>query len=116
MNDVGSYAALVVYVFYADSPVIRRMIKIGTGAAASPLQPGEENIMLFVRIEGEPYVCLGRVALLGCDLQAHPVVFSWTLLDRDGLLSAPSDDEKDTKINAFRRIVEIAGDGSPLDT
>mmetsp|Transcript_10631 Transcript_10631/g.17892 ORF Transcript_10631/g.17892 Transcript_10631/m.17892 type:complete len:383 (+) Transcript_10631:63-1211(+) len=40
-----------------------------------------EVVVLFVRLEGGNYCCLGRVGWVACDLATHPVLFKWELLD-----------------------------------
>jgi len=36
-------------------------------------------VLLFVRLEKEPYVCLGEVAIAESDVTVHPVQFKWEL-------------------------------------
>ena len=65
---------------HEDSEVIKRLIKLGEST-----YKGDENIILFVRKEGESYVCLGRLAHINYQLNVSPVTFKWQLLDYDTL-------------------------------
>lgn len=40
-------------------------------------------MVLFVRIEGENYCCLGRLQWVAIDLLASPVKVKWELMDYD---------------------------------
>ena len=40
-----------------------------------------DSIVLFVRIEGENYSCMGRVAYISHNLSTQPIEFEWELLD-----------------------------------
>lgn len=40
-----------------------------------------DKIILFVRLEGENYTCLGHVAHISYNLENHPIEFEWELLD-----------------------------------
>ena len=42
-----------------------------------------DQIILFVRIEGENYSCLGRVGYISYNLNTSPIEFEWELLDFD---------------------------------
>lgn len=55
-----------------------------------------DKIILFVRIEGENYSCLGRVAHISHNLHTQPVEFEWELLDF----------EKIKGKSAFKRIMD----------
>ena len=65
---------------HEESEVIKRLIKLGESS-----YKGDENIILFVRKEGESYVCLGRLAHINYQLNLSPVTFKWRLLDYDAL-------------------------------
>jgi hypothetical protein len=45
----------------------------------------EDRVVLFARIEGEPYCCLGNVSHIKYNLSKHPVTFDWKLLDYENL-------------------------------
>ena len=47
-------------------------------------------IILFVRIEGENYSCLGRVAHISYNLQTQPIEFEWELLDFEKIKNHPT--------------------------
>lgn len=48
-----------------------------------------DKIVLFVRIEGENYACLGRVAHISHNLRTQPVEFEWELLDFEEIKNRP---------------------------
>lgn len=94
------------------------MLRIGAAAAAeaksskrndkqaekptpsiSPEDP--EMILLFVRIVGEPYCCLGPLSLLNCNVDRHPLVFHWQLREYDTLVSGPHKEH-------FQRILRVS--------
>jgi len=52
-----------------------------------------ETVVLFLRREGEPYVCCGRVAAAEVDASVRPITFLFKLLDFDAL--AKEDDFRD---------------------
>ena len=43
----------------------------------------KDSVLLFVRIEGEPYCCLGRLVYVGVDLTCSPIAMKWELKDFD---------------------------------
>jgi hypothetical protein len=45
----------------------------------------DDSVVLFVRIEGENYCCLGHVSHVSYDLKSQPVEFEWELLDFEKL-------------------------------
>ena len=49
-------------------------------------------ILLFVRVEGEPYACLGRLRAANCTLDRNPVMIEWELLDYDALIGGTNSD------------------------
>ena len=65
---------------HEESEVIKRLIKIGQNS-----YKGDDKIILFVRKEGENYVCLGRLVHVDYNLDVSPVTFRWQLLDYDSL-------------------------------
>lgn len=63
---------------HADSPVVQRLLSAtGDGGCV---------VLLMVRVDTEPYTCLGRVRAQSSDLARHPVAVRWELLDRDRLM------------------------------
>jgi hypothetical protein len=42
-----------------------------------------EQVLLFVRLEGENYCCLGRVRWVAVDLLGSPIKVKWELADFD---------------------------------
>lgn len=69
-----------------DSPVIARMLKHGARRAPGSHRLGSLPILLFCRLEGEPYACCGRLARFSEDLDARPMRFVWELMDYDDLV------------------------------
>jgi len=65
---------------HEESEVIKRLIKIGQTS-----YKGDDQIILFVRKEGENYVCLGRLVHVDYNLDVSPVTFRWQLLDYESL-------------------------------
>jgi hypothetical protein len=43
----------------------------------------KDEILLFVRIEGENYACIGRVKHIAVDLTTSPIRIKWELIDFD---------------------------------
>lgn len=92
---------------HADTPVIQRMLRIGSAAArqrgievkgwspsvatdetkteAETETDGAADMLLFCRLPNEPYVGCGRLALRAVDLSARPLRFLWQLCDFDAL-------------------------------
>lgn len=58
-----------------------------------------EAILLFVRIVGEPYCCLGQVTVLNCNFDRHPLVVHWRLTQYDSLMTGLSSEN-------FKRILK----------
>ena len=56
---------------HADTPVTQRLLQ-GGGQ--------KETVLLWVRLEKEPYTCLGPVKAVHSDVEAHPVSIKWELL------------------------------------
>jgi hypothetical protein len=77
---------------HEESEVIKRLIKLGQNS-----YKGDDQIILFVRKEGENYVCLGRLVHVDYNLDVSPVTFRWQLLDYDSLKS----------IDYFKSIVKM---------
>jgi hypothetical protein len=43
-------------------------------------ESSHDKVLLFVRKEGEPYMCLGSVIVSKCNLESDPIVIEWELL------------------------------------
>ena len=68
------------------------------GVPSSDTTVGDQNeVLLFVREEGCPYACLGRVVVSELNLHAKPIRITWKLLDFDEL----------NRSDHFRRIVRM---------
>lgn len=65
-----------------DSPITLRMLKAGD---MSNRIKSEDAILLFVRMEGENYCCLGKVGIVGYNLSAHPVQMQLELLNYESI-------------------------------
>jgi hypothetical protein len=71
---------------HADSPVVQRLL-----SASSVKDEGARGsdhgctVLLLVRVDTEPYTCLGRVRAQSADLARHPVAVRWELIDRHRL-------------------------------
>ncbi|EGD78354.1 hypothetical protein PTSG_12881 [Salpingoeca rosetta] len=50
----------------------------------------DECVLLFCRLPGQDYVCLGRLRCEKTDLDARPMRFLWRLIDHGHLLRSPS--------------------------
>ena len=59
-----------------------------------------ERVVLFVRVEGEPYACLGELALVSCDMRVHPIRFVWALAQYDALVTGCNKDNFDRLLHA----------------
>lgn len=55
---------------HADTPVTQRLLNGG----------GSETVLLWVRLEKEPYTCLGPVKVVESDVEVHPITMKWELL------------------------------------
>jgi hypothetical protein len=62
-----------------ESDVIQRLLRCKFDEKTA------DNVVLFVRLEGENYACLGRLAWESCDVDTFPVTFTWRLLDFDDI-------------------------------
>lgn len=63
----------------SDSRVVERLVASSSGSSNS----GSESILLFARLPGQSYVCLGQLSISTFDLETHPVMFVWTLKQFD---------------------------------
>lgn len=66
----------------AESRLVQRLYAAGVGAGAG----GGDEVLLFVRTDGQPYTCLGRLKCVAADLAAQPIAIKWELLDHERLL------------------------------
>lgn len=48
-----------------------------------------DTVVLFARIEGENYCCLGRLQWVAIELTTSPVQFKWALVDYDQFCDTP---------------------------
>ena len=62
---------------HEESDVVKRLITAGN------VKTENDSVILFVRLEGESYACLGRCAHRSYVLDKHPIEFEWELLDYD---------------------------------
>jgi len=71
---------------HKDSKVIKRLVAM---QAATVIEGTTGDCcLLFVRFEGAPYACLGRLRWIGVDLLSSPVKIKWELLDYDRFYSS----------------------------
>jgi hypothetical protein len=66
---------------HEDSPVTKRLLSISAK---------NNTVVLFVRIEGEPYCCLGPVRSVQSDTKTQPIFVKWELLLIDKLQTVPT--------------------------
>jgi hypothetical protein len=86
---------------HSEAPLTREVasqIKTEVPTMATGAVEESVEVLLFVRIEGEPYTCLGRVQYVDVDLMALPIAFRMHLLDFHTL----------KKEEYFQRILKIA--------
>lgn len=78
----------------AESRIVQRLIHPSNqyhDAQGGPMVKSEHaaedshTILLFVRLEGEGYACLGRCQYVAVDLATHPIAIKWNLLDYEHL-------------------------------
>ena len=55
---------------HSETPVVQRLLKGGI----------KETVLLWVRLEKEPYTCLGPVKVVESNVDVHPVTMRWELL------------------------------------
>ena len=58
-----------------------------------------ETVVLFVRLEGENYCCLGRLQWVAIDLLSSPIKVKWELTDYDTFAHTPH----------FKRVLKHGG-------
>jgi len=71
---------------HEESEVVKRLISAGgrkTDGAGDDGDDDGDAVVLFVRLEGESYACLGRLAHITYKLDKQPIEFEWELLDYD---------------------------------
>jgi hypothetical protein len=66
---------------YVDSLSFKRMIAVNDDNSS-------DLIILFIRIHGCSYICLGRLTCLSYDVSRMPVRITWGLRDYDKLVSS----------------------------
>lgn len=59
----------------------------------------KETVVLFVRVEGENYCCLGSLQWVAIDLLSSPVKIKWELMDYDLFCNSPH----------FKRVLKEGG-------
>lgn len=74
---------------------------ISTTNQTDVINTDEEMVLLFARIIGEPYCCLGPLSLLNCNVDRHPLVFHWQLRAFDTLSCGPN-------THQFKRILKVS--------
>lgn len=62
-----------------------------------------DSVLLFARIVGEPYCCLGRLAFINCNFDRHPLVVYWRLQNFDDIIGGPT---KGTE--QFKRMLSVS--------
>ena len=67
---------------HKDSPATQRLLAIHANGKSNKTK---DAILLFVRLEGEPYCCLGQVAMHASDVNVHPIAITWKLLQYSDL-------------------------------
>ncbi len=64
--------------------MVKRLVEAGKADSdISSASDSTDQVILFARIEGEEYSCLGRVTYVALDLEASPIVVKWQFLDYD---------------------------------
>lgn len=70
-----------------ETPVLLRLLEAGREGKED--REGEkknkDEILLFCRLQGEPYVCMGRVAHTWYETRRHPVKVVWRLRDYEAI-------------------------------
>jgi hypothetical protein len=64
---------------HEDSDVVQRLVA-SANASVSTLSKSKNTVILFVRLDGEPYCCFGPVRAHKFNLKRSPVAFTWELL------------------------------------
>lgn len=96
------------YSYITDSAVVKRLLSAASRETLKELNREEyvseqlvkcgyedsdgsitDEIILFVRIEGESYACMGRVAYISFNVDVQPIEFEWELLDYQQVKDKP---------------------------
>ena len=96
------------YSYITDSAVVKRLLSAASRVTLKELNREEyvseqlvkcgyedsnsfntDEIILFVRIEGESYACMGRVAYISFNVDIQPIEFEWELLDYQQIKDKP---------------------------
>jgi hypothetical protein len=85
---VLSFLNVFVFVFvfvvgWVESKIVKRLVN----AKQDTKQPS--LVVLFVRLEGGNYCCLGRVQWVAIDVASSPIKIKWELLDFDQFSHLP---------------------------
>lgn len=64
-----------------ETPVLLRLLEAGREEEENK----KDEILLFCRLQGEPYVCMGRVAHTWYETRRHPVKVVWRLRDYEAI-------------------------------
>jgi len=78
--------------YFLESKIVVRLLKASKkrnnslsasteGCLESADSKDQDRVLLFVRIEGENYACLGRVQHIAVDLTVAPIQIKWELMD-----------------------------------
>lgn len=69
-----------------ETPVLLRLLEAGREGKGNGVEAKKKNeILLFCRLQGEPYVCMGRVAHTWYETRRHPVKVVWKLRDYEAI-------------------------------
>ena len=96
------------YNYITDSAAVKRLLSVASRETLKELNREEyvseqlvkcgyedsnnsntDEIILFVRIEGESYACMGRVAYISFNVDIQPIEFEWELLDYQQIKDKP---------------------------
>ncbi len=61
----------------------------------------DDVVLLFVRIVGEPYSCLGSLSVINCNFDMQPLVIHWRLNEYNQLVNGIGREE-------FQRILKAS--------
>jgi len=103
-----------------DTPVIKRLIEVGSNKNAAATAENQDAIILWVRYDSSsngssfsPYVCLGRCGYKSHISGSQPVKFTLSLLDYEDLKLLMN--KEDCRSSILKRILLHGGDSSPAD-
>ncbi|KAL1530144.1 hypothetical protein AB1Y20_001060 [Prymnesium parvum] len=81
-----------------DTPIVQRLVRSTRAPKSTKLaEQKDDQVLLFCRLPGEPYVCCGRLTYESHNPDVHPIKFVWKLDDIESL----------RKSAAFREILEV---------